>query len=224
MAVTVGMHQGEPAATETCWVLLQSEGYLVLSQRTWPQIVDPQEEPNCLSFQQGLCSNLCLLTAWWQLLPLGLAPHQWHFVHCFRQFPRLWQWYACVLSLFSCVRLLQPYVLQSARFLCPWDSPGKSTGVDGHGLLKGLFPTQGSNLHLCLLYWQAGSLPLAPSGKHLLFFRPIKLEVIYKLNSVISNITQTQKHILRHTYIQIDTTRYLIALFSKLRYESDITI
>ena len=33
-------------------------------------------------------------------------------------------------------------------------------------LSLGVFPTQGSNLSLlCLLYWQAGSLPLAPPGK-----------------------------------------------------------
>ena len=33
-------------------------------------------------------------------------------------------------------------------------------------LLQGIFPTQGSNLRLlCLLHWQAGSLPLAPAGK-----------------------------------------------------------
>ena len=30
----------------------------------------------------------------------------------------------------------------------PWDSPGKSTGVDCHFLLQGIFPTQGSNLGL----------------------------------------------------------------------------
>ena len=35
-----------------------------------------------------------------------------------------------------------------------------------HSLLQGIFPTQGLNLGLlCLLYWQAGSLPLAPRGK-----------------------------------------------------------
>ena len=34
-----------------------------------------------------------------------------------------------------------------------------------HALLQGIFPTQGSNLCLlCLLNWQAGSLPLAPPG------------------------------------------------------------
>ena len=53
-----------------------------------------------------------------------------------------------------------------ARLLCPWDSPGKNTGVGCHALLQGIFPTQGLNLHLlCLLHGQAGSLPLVPPGK-----------------------------------------------------------
>ena len=37
---------------------------------------------------------------------------------------------------------------------CPWDSPGKNTGVGCRALLQGIFPTQGSNpclLHL--LHW-----------------------------------------------------------------------
>ena len=32
--------------------------------------------------------------------------------------------------------------------LCPWDSPGKNTGVGGRSLLQGIFPNQGSNLGL----------------------------------------------------------------------------
>ena len=56
--------------------------------------------------------------------------------------------------------------LYPTRFLCPWGSPGKNTGVDGHVLLWGIFLTQGSNpLLLHLLHWQACSLPLAPLGK-----------------------------------------------------------
>ena len=42
---------------------------------------------------------------------------------------------------------LRPYGLQSARFLCPWDSPGKTTGVGFCVLLQGIFPTQRSNSH-----------------------------------------------------------------------------
>ena len=49
---------------------------------------------------------------------------------------------------------------------CPWDFPGKNTGVSCHFLLQGIFPTQGSNPRLLhLLHWQADSLPLAPPGK-----------------------------------------------------------
>ena len=40
---------------------------------------------------------------------------------------------------------LQPHGLQPARFLCPWDFPGKNTEVGCHFLLQGIFPTQGSN-------------------------------------------------------------------------------
>ena len=48
-----------------------------------------------------------------------------------------------------------------------WDSPGKNTGVGCHALLQGIFLTQGSNPHLlCLVHWQAGSLPLAPPGNY----------------------------------------------------------
>ena len=40
---------------------------------------------------------------------------------------------------------LRPHRLQPARFLSPWNSPGKNTGVGCHALLQGIFPTQGSN-------------------------------------------------------------------------------
>ena len=49
---------------------------------------------------------------------------------------------------------------------CPYKFSGKNTGVDCHFLPLGLFPTQGSNLHLlCFLHWQPDSLSLAPPGK-----------------------------------------------------------
>ena len=45
-------------------------------------------------------------------------------------------------------------------------SPVRKTGVGCHALLQGIFPAQGSNLHLLhLLHWQAGSLLLVPPGK-----------------------------------------------------------
>ena len=45
----------------------------------------------------------------------------------------------------SCVWLLRPHGLLLTRVLCPRDSPGKNTGVGCHGLLQGIFLTQGSN-------------------------------------------------------------------------------
>ena len=48
----------------------------------------------------------------------------------------------------DCVR---SYGLYPARPLCPWDSPGKNTGVNYCALLQGIFPTQGLNLCLLLL-------------------------------------------------------------------------
>ena len=38
--------------------------------------------------------------------------------------------------------------LLPTRLLCPWDSPGKNTGVGCHALLQRIFPTQGLNLGL----------------------------------------------------------------------------
>ena len=41
-----------------------------------------------------------------------------------------------------------PHWLWPARLFCPWDSPGKNTGVRCHFLLQGIFPTQRSNTGL----------------------------------------------------------------------------
>ena len=48
---------------------------------------------------------------------------------------------------------LWPHGLQPARLLCPWGSPGKSTGVGCHALLQGIFPTQGLNPGLPHCRW-----------------------------------------------------------------------
>ena len=43
-----------------------------------------------------------------------------------------------------CLILCDP-MEEPTRLLCPWDSPGKNTGVGCHTLLQGIFPTQGLN-------------------------------------------------------------------------------
>ena len=59
------------------------------------------------------------------------------------------------LSLQSCQTLCGPVDCSLPGSSAHGDSPGKNTGVGCHALLQGIFPTQGSNLHLlCLLYWK----------------------------------------------------------------------
>ena len=53
-----------------------------------------------------------------------------------------------VLVTQSFLTLCNPMDCSPLRLLCPWDSPGKNTGVGCHFLLQGIFPTQGSNLGL----------------------------------------------------------------------------
>ena len=43
--------------------------------------------------------------------------------------------------------------LQPARFICPWNSSGKSTGVGCYSLLQGIFLTRGLNLGLLHCRW-----------------------------------------------------------------------
>ena len=57
---------------------------------------------------------------------------------------------AAVLSHSVLSTSLQSYGLQPTRFVCPRNFSGKNTGVDCHFLLQGIFPTQGSNPHLCV--------------------------------------------------------------------------
>ena len=73
---------------------------------------------------------------------------------------------ACVLS--HCIISDSKWLhgLYPVRLLCPWNFPGKNTGVGCRSLLQGIFPTQGSNLNILrLLYWQVDSLPLVPPEK-----------------------------------------------------------
>ena len=61
--------------------------------------------------------------------------------------------FVCVCSVVS--YSLRPPGTVARQILCPWNFPGKNTGVGCHFLLQGIFLTQGSNLHLLsLLNWQ----------------------------------------------------------------------
>ena len=58
---------------------------------------------------------------------------------------------------------LWPHGLQPARLLCPWDPPGKNTGVGCHALLQGHLPDSGTEpTHSAL---QADSLSVSCYGQ-----------------------------------------------------------
>ena len=65
---------------------------------------------------------------------------------------------------------LRPHRQQPTRLLCPWDSPGKNTGVGCHFPLQRIFLTQGSNPGL--LYYRQILHHLSHQG------RPIKHEFL----------------------------------------------
>ena len=71
-------------------------------------------------------------------------------------------WVVVIVTML-CPNLLWSHGLQPTRFLCPWNFPGKNTGVGHHFLLQGIFPTQGSNPGL--LHWQVDSLLTKLWGK-----------------------------------------------------------
>ena len=52
--------------------------------------------------------------------------------------------------------------LATPWLLCPWDFPGKNTGVGCYFFLQGIVLIQGSSPHF--LHWQADSLPLSHQG------------------------------------------------------------
>ena len=72
-------------------------------------------------------------------------------------------YHVCMLNHSVVSDSLWPHGLQPAMLFCPWDSPGKNTGKDCCALLQGIVLSQ--ELNLCLLHWQADSLPLEPPGK-----------------------------------------------------------
>ena len=90
---------------------------------------------------------------------------------------------ACALSRFSCVQI----------FVALWAMAS---------ILQGVFPAQGSNpCLLCLLHWQAGSLPLVPYGKAM-----ESLKRIVKRILVLTCDTQRNLHRASEGYTELSAT------------------
>ena len=94
----------------------------------------------CYALNSSLLQRLSIVLNWmngqevWELW-IGFSDHH----------PE----YSSVMGSFNVNSVVSDSLLprgpQPSRPLCPWDSPGKNTGVGCHALLQGIFPTQGSN-------------------------------------------------------------------------------
>ena len=68
-----------------------------------------------------------------------------------KSFCRIFLVWRLYLKLCVCVncsvvsKSLLPHELKPTSFLCPWNSPGKNSGVGSHSLFQGIFLIQGSN-------------------------------------------------------------------------------
>ena len=73
----------------------------------------------------------------------------------------------CAKALQQCLILtvLQPYGLQPARLLCPWDSPSRNTGVGCHALHRGSSRDCTIVFYISFTIRQIDSLSLEPPGK-----------------------------------------------------------
>ena len=154
----------EPSASLRTWVLQHLDFCTSV----------PDPNPRASQIRALLYHRLCeflmksfrrFITTWAGHLELGLHsspvptafPHL--LVHCVSQICILLLWPTCAVLSHSVVSdSLRTPGLYPARLLCPWDSPGKNTGVGCHALLQGIFPTPGLNpCFLYLLLWPNGT-------------------------------------------------------------------
>ena len=75
-------------------------------------------------------------------------------------------------------------LFQPASLLCPIDFASKNPGVGGHFLLKGIFPTYGSNIEFPAL--AGGFFTTEPQGKPSWHFKNL---LLLKINKFITKMT-----------------------------------
>ena len=96
-----------------------------------------------------------------------------------------------IFSMFLTVSCsVMPNSLQPTRLLCPWDFPGKDTGVSRHFLLWGIFP----GIKLGSTAQQADSLPTELPGKPRKSCSPQDLKMIQTLSFSLVNLGKLRSH------------------------------
>ena len=109
-------------------------------------------------FFSGWCWKVTFLRSFLQPAVKGVFPFSSHALPWCRVslIPYHWELLCVCVCVCMCVyehsvmsNCLWPHGMHPTRPFCPWDFPGKNTGVGCHFLLQGIFLTQGSNS--CLL-------------------------------------------------------------------------
>ena len=102
---------------------------------------------NNLKQFKGKLRPICLRTTFTELTPFKKLH-----TTTYRKVQNIQIYYLKMLVSQSCLTLWDPMsCMQPTKFLCPWNSPGKNTGVGSDSLLQGTFPIQGQKLHLLQL-------------------------------------------------------------------------
>ena len=121
---------------------LMTSGVTSLRKPSYYQLLSPHASTLPLGCQSNLCflqlkqSSYYIIVTWYQSsqdcepLEEGLADLRVH--------------HMCMLSCSGMSDSVMPWTV-AARLLCPWNSPGKNTGVGCHSLLQESFPIQGLN-------------------------------------------------------------------------------
>ena len=116
----------------------------------------------------------------------------------------------------SCLTFLLPHGLYPIGLLCPWDFPGKNTGVGCNFLLQGILPTLGSNLGL--LHCRQTFLPSEPPGKP-----SVSIYFELKVNLTILKFLIKIHQIFNHRNIPMNTYTEIVQFYCKKPHGSKNT-
>ena len=132
----------------------------------------------------------------------------------------------CMLSHSVQSNSLQSHRWQPPRLLCPWNSPGKNTGVGCHFQLQGIFLTQESNPYLsvsCTIrqilchcnFWETHKFALQPSLSTKLQLRCLSFQFILLKNFAEFSVTSgSNKIVFLHLFIMCLSILILLDMIS----------
>ena len=102
---------------------------------------------------------------------------------------------------------LWPHGLQPARLLCPWDFPGKNTGVGGHALLQEISLTQDRTPISCVFYIAGEFFTTESLGKPKVMefvFKNFLTKKSYALFIMLVNFSKHLRNIVNHAQICLE--------------------